>query len=254
MRITAKDIIAVAGAEVGYLEKKTKASLDNKTANAGYNNYVKYWRDIYPSFQGQPWCDAFVDWVFIAVAGKERADEMLCGGADSYYTPTSAKCFKSKGRLDQYPQAGDQVFFSRNGTIDGIYHTGIVEKWDGTYVHTIEGNTSSTSGVVPNGGGVWRKKYLYANYKGKMLFGHPLYDQKGTFMPYIGTVDVKTYLQVRTGPGSNHPEFFVSNGDGSWTSWRMPPAAQLVIVEERNGWGRVGNTIGWVCLDYVRKQ
>jgi hypothetical protein len=247
MGITAKDIIAVAGAEVGYLEKKTKASLDDKTANAGYNNYTKYWRDIYPSFQGQPWCDAFVDWVFIAVAGKERADEMLCGGADSYYTPTSAKCFKAKGRLDQSPQDGDQVFFSRNGTIDGIYHTGIVEKWDGTYVHTIEGNTSVTSGVVPNGGGVQRKKYLYANYKGKMLFGHPIYETP--FVAYAANVTASDYLQVRTSPGGEEYRL----PDKAKTSFRLPKGLTVAIVEERNGWGRLSNLQGWVSLSYLQR-
>lgn len=247
-------VIAVAMAEDGYLEKASNAMLDNKTANKGYNNYTKYWRDIYPSFQGQPWCGVYVVWLFVVTYGYENAKRLLCGGTNSFETSHSAKLFQKQGRLDRNPQAGDQVFFSRDGSIDGIYHTGLVTKVDRDYVYTNEGNTSQLSGIRDNGGGVWNKKYLLVNYINKMWFGHPPYDQKGTFMPYIGTVNVKTYLQVRTGPGSNNPEFFVSNGDGSWTSWRMPPAAQLVIVEERNGWGRVGNTIGWVCLDYVRKQ
>ncbi|MCM1234355.1 MAG: hypothetical protein NC489_30000, partial [Ruminococcus flavefaciens] len=39
------------------------------------------------------------------------------------------------------------------------------------------GNTSGASGVVSNGGGVAKKKYSIAAYKGKVLFGHPKYDQ-----------------------------------------------------------------------------
>ncbi len=253
--ITAQEIINTAAAEEGYLEKKNGSQLYDKTANAGYNNWTKYWQDTYPAFQGQLWCDDFVKWVFIATAG-DRANDLLCGGVHSYYTPTSAQYYQKAGRLDRHPKAGDQVFFTRDGSIPAIYHTGIVEKVDANYVYTIEGNTSSTAGVVPNGGGVWPKKYLLVNYKSKMWFGHPRYDEKkeeqSVKTNYIGTVNVKTCLNVRTGPGTSYPEFLVTNGS-TWTPWRIPPAAQVVIVEEKNGWGRLGNTVGWVSLDYIRK-
>ena len=56
-------VIKIAENEVGYLEKRTNAQLDSKTANAGYNNYTKYGRDmhkIYPSVMDfpAPWCGA----------------------------------------------------------------------------------------------------------------------------------------------------------------------------------------------------
>ena len=41
-----KKVLEIALAEVGYLEKKSNNQLDNKTANAGYNNYTKYARDL----------------------------------------------------------------------------------------------------------------------------------------------------------------------------------------------------------------
>lgn len=47
----ASKVIEIAETEVGYLEKKSNSQLDDKTANAGYNNYTKYGRDmrsIYP--------------------------------------------------------------------------------------------------------------------------------------------------------------------------------------------------------------
>ena len=40
-----------------------------------------------------------------------------------------------------------------------MYHTGLVEKVSGGRVYTIEGNTSSAPGVVPNGGMVRNKSY-----------------------------------------------------------------------------------------------
>ena len=75
-----------------------------------------------------------------------------------------------------------------------------------------------------------------------------------TFTPYLATVSVQTHLKVRTGPGINYPEFMVYGGDGTWTPWRLPPAALVVIAEERSGWGRIGNTIGWVSLAYTTKS
>ena len=47
MGYTANQLIAIAKAEVGYLEKASNSQLDNKVENAGYNNYTKYARDLY---------------------------------------------------------------------------------------------------------------------------------------------------------------------------------------------------------------
>jgi hypothetical protein len=45
---------------------------------------------------------------------------------------------------------------------------------DSTYVYTVEGNTSGGSGVIPNGGGVFQKKYLLG-YRGIAGYGRPNY-------------------------------------------------------------------------------
>lgn len=165
-------LLNLASAEVGYLEKKSAAQLDDKTANAGNKNYTKYARDLdaIPSFyngrkQGSSWCDVFVDWCFVQAFGVEVALKLLCQvmggcGAGVKY---SYQYFKDRGRLvERGPQPGDQMFFVRRnkaGEITAWLHTGIVEKVVGSYVYTIEGNTSGASGVVSNGGGVCRKKY-----------------------------------------------------------------------------------------------
>ena len=47
-------VLGIAEEEIGYLEKKNNSKLDSKTGNAGSANYTKYWRDIKPSYQGQP--------------------------------------------------------------------------------------------------------------------------------------------------------------------------------------------------------
>ena len=69
--------INIAKGEIGYLEKASNSQLDSKTANAGYNNYTKYWRDVYPSYQAQAWCAAFVSWVFMQAFGKTTATKLL---------------------------------------------------------------------------------------------------------------------------------------------------------------------------------
>lgn len=102
-------IIEIAKVEVGYLEKKTKSSLDSKTDNTGSNNFTKYARDIYPSLQGQAWCDMFVDWCFVQAFGLVKAKQLL--GGFSAYTPTSAQYFKNKGQYHKSdPKPGDQIF------------------------------------------------------------------------------------------------------------------------------------------------
>ena len=158
-------VIKIAENEVGYLEKRTNAQLDSKTANAGYNNYTKYGRDmhkIYPSVMDfpAPWCDCFVDWCFYVAYGISTAKSLLGGNFDDY-TVASAQMYKNKGAYyKSSPKHGDQIFF-RNST--RICHTGLVYKVDNNYVYTIEGNTSAGSEVIPNGGGVFKKKYSLNN-------------------------------------------------------------------------------------------
>lgn len=183
--MTAADkLLGIAAAEVGYLEKKSAENLDHKTANAGDKNYTKYARDLdaIPGFyngrkQGSSWCDVFVDWLFVMAFGVELALKLLCQamggcGAGVKY---SAQYYKAKGQFfETDPHPGDQIFFVRRKglTILSWLHTGIVEKVEGGYVHTIEGNTSGASGVVSNGGGVCRKKYKL-NSSGIGGYGRP---------------------------------------------------------------------------------
>lgn len=161
-------LIGIAKAEVGYLEKKSNKDLDSKTANAGSGNYTKYARDLYPSLQGQAWCDMFVDWCFVKTFGQVDAKRLICGGF-SAYTPTSAQYYKDKGQWYQIPEPGDQVFFKNSSR---ICHTGIAEKVSGGRVYTIEGNTSSGTTVIPNGGGVCEKSYPL-DHPGIAGYGRP---------------------------------------------------------------------------------
>ena len=168
-------LIEVATNEVGYIEKKNANSLYDKTANAGNANYTKYGYEmnkLCPSTMDYPaaWCDCFVDWCFVKAFGKDIAMKMLHKFDD--YTVNSAGYYKNNKEWYKTPKVGDQIFFTNaNG---GICHTGIVYAVDNTNVHTIEGNTSSESGVVANGGCV-RKKSYKLTYDRIAGYGRPNY-------------------------------------------------------------------------------
>lgn len=175
-------VISIAKDEVGYLEKASNSQLDDKTANVGYNNYTKYARDLdaLGNFyngkkQGYAYCDIFIDYVFVKAYGVENAKRLLCQpnkslGAGCQY---SMQYYKNKGQLKTSPKIGDQIFF-KNSTGE-IVHTGLVVNVDEYYVYTIEGNTSTTAGVIANGGGVCEKKYKL-NYNRIACYGRPQYD------------------------------------------------------------------------------
>lgn len=155
-----KALISVAEQEIGYLEKASIKNLDSKTANAGSGNYTKYWRDLKPSYQGEPWCNAFTNWDFYKVYGKTTAKKLLCCNDFDYYTPTTAGYFKDAKRWFSTPKVGDLVYF-KNST--RIHHIGLVVGVTVDYITTVEGNTSTANKVVANGGGVWSKTYKRTN-------------------------------------------------------------------------------------------
>ena len=151
-------VIGIAEEEIGYLEKKSNSQLDSKTANAGSGNYTKYWRDIAPSYQAQPWCAGFVTWCFTRAFGKDNAKKLL-KHYPYVYCPTLGGLFTRHAN----PEKGDIVIFYRGGT---FAHTGIVTKVQGDKFWTIEGNTSGASGIIANGGGVCAKSYYNSQLPG----------------------------------------------------------------------------------------
>ena len=151
-------VIEVAKGELGYLEKRSNSQLDSKTANAGYNNYTKYWRDVKPEWNGQAWCACFITWVFQTALGKQRVAELLKHYPYVYCPTLGAKFTKYSN-----PKVGDIVIFWKNGT---FAHTGLVIAVDGDKFTTIEGNTSGASSIVANGGGVCQKTYYNSKLPG----------------------------------------------------------------------------------------
>lgn len=170
-------IYAIAKAEVGYLEKATNAYLDDKTKNAGYNNYTKYWRDSrlagmmasygYPAssnFAGGvdwPYCADGVFWAFMKALGVARAQELLLhNGAAFINCETMYQKAKAAGRLVAKPQAGAVVLFKKSGN---HYHTEFCYAVKDGIMYTIGWNTSGASSVIANGGGVCDKRYTISS-------------------------------------------------------------------------------------------
>lgn len=176
-------VIAIAKQEIGYLEKASNSQLDSKIANAGYNNWTKYARDLDAlglyngKKNGYAWCDMFVDWCFVQAFGLDKT-LLITGQALKGYgagCTESANYYKKIGRFYKTnPQPGDQIFFTNNGG-QSMNHTGLVIKVAGNIVYTIEGNTSSAAGVIANGGAVRDKSYPIA-YTKIGGYGRPKYE------------------------------------------------------------------------------
>lgn len=203
-----KKVTDIATAEIGYLEKASNKSLDDKTANAGSNNYTKYWRDVYPEFQGQAWCACFVSWCFMKAFGKDIAKKMLKHWP-FVYCPTLAEVTSNKT-----PKVGSVILFYRNGT---YAHTGYVVAVSGKTVTTIEGNTSGASGIIANGGGVCKKSYNTGDLSSSTKYFMPDYslasgssgggsetpveDDSKKYLPGKTKVELETFLI-----GAVHPQ------------------------------------------------
>lgn len=237
-------LLSIAMAEVGYIEKKSKSQLDNKTANIGYKNYTKYARDMdaISGFyngkkQGYSWCDVFTDWCFVQAFGVDEARKLTSQtkgrtlGAGCKY---SMNYYKNDGKLYTTPQAGDQIFFY-NSARDNIAHTGIVYKVDNTYVYTIEGNTRPDPWVVENGGMVCEKKYAKTS-KDIAGYGRPNYDtipeEPKVYMP-----TVLEWQKAAMADGFVPPKYFPKYGaDGKWGKECEAVAKKAVIKRQAFGY------------------
>ena len=161
-------ILDIANAEVGYIEKSWDAYRKNptviydKVAGAGKDNVTKYAKEmddmgVYNGIkQGYPYCNVFIDWIFMQAVGLDRASELLIGWSagctqDWYW-------LKNAGRVVVNPQRGDLIFF-RN-----LSHIGIIEKVENNKIYTIEGNTSNEAELIMNGGEVAKKVYDINSY------------------------------------------------------------------------------------------
>lgn len=150
---TVQAVLETAFAEVGYTEKPV-----NKTKFGKWNNT-----------DGQPWCGAFVNWVFSHARVK-------CPNCT--FTPAGAAKFKALRTWHEKgePLPGDVIFFDfPHDGVDRISHVGIVVRaLANGKILTIEGNTTlkGAKGDERNGGGVAVKERKMSEIVG---WGRPNY-------------------------------------------------------------------------------
>lgn len=202
MGYTAKQLVAIAEAEIGYHEKASNAQLDSKTANSGNKNYQKYGRDLFKAGyyngnkNGYDWCDQFVDWCFYQLCGKnkDKAEYLECQtGKYGAGCGFSMGYYKAAGRFDTTAKVGDQIFFKYSLDDSTADHTGIVVRVTDSLIETIEGNT---------GGEVKRKCYSIGNAT-ILGYGHPRYDaEEKVIAKEVKTVNIELNILKKGSEGA----------------------------------------------------
>lgn len=198
MKYLASAIVSQARKELGYLEKRSNAKLNDKTANAGSNNWTKY--NKYFGYSNVYWCANFFCWLFATAFGKSNGKTVLCGSYSASCETLRQQFIRAK-RYSETPKVGDAIFFK--GTRHaGANHIGLVTKVTSSHVYTIEGNTSGGSSVVDNGGGVAEKCYS-RGYDKILGYGHPRYsvEEKKKEKEVTGKVASPTLKKGNSGAG-----------------------------------------------------
>ena len=130
-------VISTARAELGVTESP-----------AG-SNRVKYWDLFGPEWQGQPWCCAFLAWVY-NTAGERMA---FFGGGRTASCSMLLRWYREQGLTVPVEdvQVGDIVLLNFHGGKDPE-HCGLVAEvlGNGWYIQTIEGNTTNTDKNTSN--------------------------------------------------------------------------------------------------------
>lgn len=194
---TAKELVAIAKAEIGYHEKASNAQLDSKTANSGSRNYQKYGRDLHEAGyyngnkNGYDWCDQFVDWCFFVLCGrnKDRAEYLECQtGTLGAGCGFSMQYYKTAGRFDKTPKVGDQVFFKYTNDSSRADHTGIVVAVTAQTIQTVEGNSGDAVSL----------RTYNRSYYAILGYGHPRYAEDANITPSKPSTPIATDGRIDT--------------------------------------------------------
>lgn len=147
--ITAPQVLAVAASQIGY------SRWDDPEEGTKYGRwYAELTGSPYFGTSGVPFCAMGATWCFHAAG-----DSQAIPGGHFAYVPAGIQAARNESRLVPIRQAlpADLVCFDWDD--DGVAdHVGIVEANAGSYLQTIEFNTSSGGGgSQSNGGGVHRR-------------------------------------------------------------------------------------------------
>ncbi len=162
------DTLAVALSQLEYVEGTGTSGFSGTQGGGG--NFTEFCRN-YGEGNAYAWCAAYVSFCLFQ-SGATNSTEKQTVWRD-IYCPRWYQNMKNAGYghdagSNYTPKSGDLVFFTGGG------HIGIVRYVKDNRVYTIEGNTSNSSGLNPEGGGVYCKSYDrgYSKFLG---FGTPPY-------------------------------------------------------------------------------
>lgn len=148
MSMTASKALAWAASQIGY------SRWDDPEQGSKYGRWYAQHHGAYYGESGVPFCAMFASWCLTDDDGNS-----VIPGGDFAYVPYGINAARAAGQLVDPSNAapGDLICFDWDG--DGLAdHVGLVEANYGSWVQTIEGNTSSgAAGSQSNGGGVYRR-------------------------------------------------------------------------------------------------
>lgn len=169
------DLLAVAISQLGYQEGNSAGSYGGESS--GSKNYTEYYYNfgMVTDTYSMAWCAAYVSWaLYQSQNTNQKSISDMCrnhlGNKTYIWREISCPYWVQQLQKTGYyskpgsytPKSGDLIFFKNSGN-SNAGHIGIVVWCDGSKVYTIEGNTSSGTGVEANGGGVYYKSYSLTN-------------------------------------------------------------------------------------------
>ncbi len=237
------DVLAIALSQLGYQEGAANGSFSGEVS--GRNNYVEFSYNLGEFGLGYggsdfPWCASFVSWCLYQSRNTDQNTWRDLGRyhvGDYEYIWKEISCsqwvrqLKGAGyyKYSKYeggsytPKYGDLVFFQNS---NGVAHIGICVYVSGGRIYTVEGNTSDSSGLEANGGGVYFKNYsLSTSY----INGYGV-------LPYKTNASVSKidYSGSNPTPGlyiANATKYIYSSETGSSYSWIMDRFTMFEVTQ-----------------------
>jgi endolysin len=169
--MTSSQALAWAASQIGY------SRWDDPDEGTIYGRWYAERHGTYYGSSGVPFCAMGVSWCCTDPDGAS-----VIPGGDFAYVPYGIEAARREGRLVQFGDAapGDLICFDWDA--DGVAdHVGMVEANYGSWVQTIEFNTSSgAAGSQGNGGGVYRRT---RGWDSVCAVVRPYYDGSGASVP-----------------------------------------------------------------------
>ena len=132
--VTGEEILRIAAREIGYQEGRNK-----------HNKYGEWF-----GLDNEPWCMAFVQWVYSQAGLPLPLPTASCGGLLQWYQCNQPDCITTE------PIEGCICIFDFPKTAYETDHTGLFVKKDSKRITTIDGNTRN--GNDSNGGYVQQRQ------------------------------------------------------------------------------------------------